>query len=102
MQCRDHPTGGADHRHRRNAPACLAEDRPCAPMLASRWGSLGASRLATGGHSFLLDQRCPFLCHLFQGFRDLVGGHARDPQIEPHAFGIVSGLLSVQTEGHCG
>src|SRR5215471_18399015 len=71
----------------------------------------------------LLDHRCPFLFNLFQCLRDRVGRHARDPEVEQHAFCVFSPIntineilagssidvdrvhgdpLFVLMEGHCG
>src|SRR5205823_82702 len=86
----DNPTGGADHRHSGHPRESLAAGRSSAQMPAHRLGSAWPSLLASGVPSLLLNQRCPFLFDLCQGLRDLVGGHARGLEIEPHAFGIVS------------
>src|SRR5439155_7184706 len=63
--------------------------------LRTCWALHGQLSSIPGGHSLLLNQRCPFLFDLFQGLCDLVGGHARDPQIEPHPFGIVSPIDTI-------
>src|SRR5262245_17012438 len=46
-------------------------------------------------YSLVLDQRCPLLRDLFQGLRDRVGGHPLGPEIEHHAFFIVSPIDTI-------